>query len=309
MTACVLVLCALTAPPSAAPGGLMPPEVKPLLKVLEDRRLVEHRVRRFHKLRQEMYVWAWEHAKALQGRGEQELAEWRLEQGERHLELIKVAYVAALDRYPDSAPLLNGYGEYLYDLAGEIPEAVMSWQQATALDEDYAAPFHNLGIHYVMEGETEFALNAFEKALDLAPNDPNILYTVTQFYFQNASVVGQRYEWKPGKVYKEAMKLSKRAAEAAPDDYELVMDYARNFYGAEHFGADADWADAAEAWQAARKAAREETQRFFTWVNEGRAWAKAGRREEANRCLDQARALIPEHPSLDELVADIGAIR
>ena len=53
-------------------------------------------------------------------------------------------------------------------------EAEYRWKRATEIDSTYAAAWNNLGIAYEQNGRFEEALDAYEIALDLEPNNVNI---------------------------------------------------------------------------------------------------------------------------------------
>src|SRR4249919_2578245 len=53
-------------------------------------------------------------------------------------------------------------------------EAIYRWEKAVELDPSYAAAFNDLAIAYEHEGQLDKARKAYEKAIDLAPNSPEI---------------------------------------------------------------------------------------------------------------------------------------
>jgi Tfp pilus assembly protein PilF len=53
-------------------------------------------------------------------------------------------------------------------------EAIYRWEQAVKLDPTYAAAFNDLAIGYEHVGEFEKALKAYEKALELEPDNIQI---------------------------------------------------------------------------------------------------------------------------------------
>lgn len=53
-------------------------------------------------------------------------------------------------------------------------EAIYRWEKATMLDPTYASAFNNLAIGYEHEGQMDKALQAYERAIGLAPNDQQI---------------------------------------------------------------------------------------------------------------------------------------
>jgi Tfp pilus assembly protein PilF len=53
-------------------------------------------------------------------------------------------------------------------------EAIYRWERATQLDPTYAAAFNNLAVAYEHEGQLEKARGAYEKAIELEPNNTMI---------------------------------------------------------------------------------------------------------------------------------------
>jgi Flp pilus assembly protein TadD len=50
-------------------------------------------------------------------------------------------------------------------------EAIYRWEKATEIDPTYAAAFNDLAIAYEHEGQVAKARNAYDKALELDPNN------------------------------------------------------------------------------------------------------------------------------------------
>lgn len=50
-------------------------------------------------------------------------------------------------------------------------EAIFRWERATKIDPTYAAAYNNLAIAYEHEGDLDKARAAYEKALELEPNN------------------------------------------------------------------------------------------------------------------------------------------
>jgi Flp pilus assembly protein TadD len=53
-------------------------------------------------------------------------------------------------------------------------EAAYRWERATQIDPTYGAAFNNLAIAYEQQGDFEKARNAYEKAVELEPNNTMI---------------------------------------------------------------------------------------------------------------------------------------
>ncbi len=53
-------------------------------------------------------------------------------------------------------------------------EAIYRWEKAIELDPTYAAAYNDLAIAYEHEGQLDKARKAYEKAIELAPNNAQI---------------------------------------------------------------------------------------------------------------------------------------
>jgi Flp pilus assembly protein TadD len=53
-------------------------------------------------------------------------------------------------------------------------EAIYRWQKATELDPTYVAAYNDLAIAYEHEGQLDKARKAYEKALELDPNNSQV---------------------------------------------------------------------------------------------------------------------------------------
>jgi Tfp pilus assembly protein PilF len=53
-------------------------------------------------------------------------------------------------------------------------EAIYRWEKATQIDPTYAAAFNDLAIAYEHEGQLDKARKAYERALELEPNNSQI---------------------------------------------------------------------------------------------------------------------------------------
>lgn len=209
---------------------------------------------------------------------------------------------ASLRAYAEDARVRNFRGNILYDNFGKQVEGVKEWHTAISLDSDYSHPYNNLGMHYFHVGRYPLGFQNMDRALELEPKNPDFLFNMAQNYLIFGPEVEKHRGWSKKKVYKEAMKLSERAVKQAPDDYQLLEDYAVNFLAAENFGVKADWKDAAKAWQAARAHAPDEVKVFYTWLNEGRAWKRSGKHKEALKCFEEAQKIIPDNEVVKRLI-------
>jgi tetratricopeptide (TPR) repeat protein len=297
--ALAIMVCALNAP------GVLPEELQGLGEISDEKEFVTA-LRDFDRLQVELMDWDLVMARESGERGEKDLVEARKAQATQRLELVDAAYKEAVRRYPNNARVRNWYGEFRYDQAGDPTTALMSWKMATKLDPDLGAPFSNLGLHYCHTGDHTKCVGLVEQAVEKEPDNPDFLFNLTQLYFIHTARTAQAHGWKEKRVYTEAMKLSRRATELDPEDYDLLQDYAVNFFAAERFGITADWDKAAEAWQRAREKARNSDEKFYTWLNEGRVWSRKPDPVRAESCLRAALEIRPSSVAqklLDQLVS------
>jgi len=272
----------------------LPPELAFIADVISDEEEAVEAVRRFDAAQIALSDWDMETAQELGTKGEVDDADARVGSSRRRIELIDLAYREILDRYPENARALTYHGELLYDYLGDQATAIKNWRMASSFDETLSTPHNNLGLHYNHTGNYQMGLRELDRALELDEDHADYHFNIAQIYLINGPQVEKIRRWDKKKIYREAMKHSKLAAELAPDDYHLQQDYAVNFFAAKNFGVDADWNKAAEAWAAARANARDSVEEFYTWLNEARVWIEHEDPAQAEPCLMKALSLAPD---------------
>ncbi len=274
-----------------------------LREVLDDPKRAWQALRHYDELQTMAVDWDVALAERHRQEGDAELADSILDRARGRLENLDDAYSLFLRKYPNHARALNYHGELLYDRLGQQAGGIRAWKLATQVDEAYSIPFNNLAIHYSHVGDYDMSIRHFEQALALDPDNPDYLYNFTQIMLIHAPAIMKHYEWEKPKVYEQAMEMSRRAAELKPTDYDLLSDYATNFYAAENFGVEANWHEAAQAWARAREYAGRPDREFNTWLNEARAYIRLDNREQAIRCLEEALRIVPDSDVAKRLLA------
>jgi Flp pilus assembly protein TadD len=86
------------------------------------------------------------------------------------------ATVAASPSFADAKSDAKTQVEFGINVAqrGLWREAIYRWQKATELDPTYAAAFNDLAIAYEHEGQLDKARKAYEKAIELDPNNTQV---------------------------------------------------------------------------------------------------------------------------------------
>lgn len=294
MQKCQFILVLLFFCAATASAQIKKHDFDPVLQHMENREKFIDAVRAYD--RAQGYLVKADHliADFYKKEGNMNMAQAKIKKANERIENVKSLYEIALGRYTDSAILHNYYGELLYDNYGNVTGALLEWNKALSYDSKLSQAYNNLGLHELHNGNYASGLRNLEQALELEPENPDYLFNLTQTYLIHGPQISEIKGMDKAKVYKQAMKMSEKAAKIAADEYELLQDYAVNFFAGENFEVEVDWKDAAKAWQSAREIARTSDERFYTWLNEARAWIKINHTAEAKRCLNEALAIRPE---------------
>src|SRR5438309_7060017 len=86
------------------------------------------------------------------------------------------AVIAAVPAWADTRSNAREQVEFGINVAqrGLWREAIYRWEKAVELDPTYAAAYNDLAIAYEHEGQLDKARKAYDKALELAPNNAQI---------------------------------------------------------------------------------------------------------------------------------------
>ena len=86
------------------------------------------------------------------------------------------ATVTASPSFADAKSEAKSQVEFGINVAqrGLWREAIYRWQKATELDPTYAAAYNDLAIAFEHEGQLDKARKAYEKALELDPNNTQV---------------------------------------------------------------------------------------------------------------------------------------
>jgi type IV pilus assembly protein PilF len=90
--------------------------------------------------------------------------------------LTSITLVSALPAFADARTDAKAQVEFGINVAqrGLWREAIYRWEKATELDPTYAAAFNDLAIAYEHEGQLDKARKAYEKAIELDPNNTQV---------------------------------------------------------------------------------------------------------------------------------------
>lgn len=288
--------------PLGAIAADLPDEIRHL-ETIEDETAAVDAMRNFQLLQDALVEWDIELAAQYAEGEDQALADAKAEDIRRRLKAVEAGWRYLLGRYPENPRVNNYYGEYLYDHTREKSAAVRHWLQAIAVDRDFSPAHNNLGVHYLHNGSIRLGLQHLHTAVELDPDHPDYLFNITQAYLNYRRDVQRWYNKDLKEVYNAAMKFSRHAAEMAPKDYEIVQDYATNFYAAENFGVKPDWKTAAIAWETAIQVAPDTVRRFYATLNKARVLIRMEKWAEAAALLERSLELQPDSEMAAGLLA------
>jgi type IV pilus assembly protein PilF len=90
--------------------------------------------------------------------------------------VASLAVVSATPLFADARSDAKAQVEFGISVAqrGLWREAIYRWEKATELDPTYVAAFNDLAIAYEHEGQLDKARKAYEKAIELEPNNTQV---------------------------------------------------------------------------------------------------------------------------------------
>ena len=90
--------------------------------------------------------------------------------------VASAAVLAASPSFADAKKDAKSQVEFGISVAqrGLWREAIYRWEKATQIDPSYAAAYNDLAIGYEHEGQLDKARKAYEKALELDPNNSQV---------------------------------------------------------------------------------------------------------------------------------------
>jgi len=256
----------------------------------------------YDDLQRKLIQWDLDLIGRYEGRGEQELAEEKLESAGRRVEEILRKYVLFLGKYPENAAGHNYYGEALADLKNDQEQAVQEWLKAIKLDPRLPDPHNNMGIYYGHFGEPAKAIDEFRKAIELDPSVAEFHFDLALAYHNFRHVATSKLGWTLPRLFEEILKESRTARKLKPQDLEIAADYARTFFSSEDFRVVPDWPEALSAWQYCLALTEDPTERFNILLNLGRVMLRMDRKKEAREYLSQALSIRPDSAVAKKLI-------
>lgn len=195
---------------------------------------------------------------------------------------LEKLYHTFLEHYPTDADGYTIYGSFLDDV-GREKEAKVQWEKALELAPDDPAIWNNLANYYGHNGPVKKAFEFYEKAISLQPGESlyHHNYATTVFLFRKDA----REYWgiEEQDVFDKAFELYGEAMKRAPLDFTLASDVAQSYYGVRPFR----HADAIQAWTHALTLAADEVQRQGVYLHLARSEGLGGGYDRGRAWLEK----------------------
>jgi tetratricopeptide (TPR) repeat protein len=295
----VLICCSF---PVVAQRNL-PQNAEHLRDYLNDESGMVNAARQYQLQQMNLAQWDYEIGKSNEGSSDTGLKDSPGEMMEKRNTAIRLVWEYTLSVFPNNARAMNYFGEYWYDLGGNMNTAILLWTRAIAVDRNMSFAHNNLGLHHFHTGNVLTGLMHIDKAVELDPKNPDFLFNITQMYLNHFPEIMKIKKLNKKSLYRASMKYSENATRYAPDDFALAQDYAVNFYAGENFDVDVNWDKAIVAWQSTLALAKSDEHRFYSLLNEGRCWLKVNNNAKAKELFEAALVMRPDSIAVQDLVA------
>ncbi len=200
---------------------------------------------------------------------------------EQRFAVVRKAYEDFVQQHPDHVRARLAYGSFLYETKDE-DEGVAQWEKARQLDPKNPAAWNNLANHYGHRGPVEKAFEYYQRAIDLAPDEPVYLQNLatTTYLFRKDAMA--YYKITEKQVFDRALELYRKAVKLDPDNFPLATDYAQSYYGIKPLRTE----EALAAWNYALKIANDDFERQGVYVHLARVELNSGLFDQAQKHLD-----------------------
>ena len=178
-----------------------------------------------------------------------------------------------------SAPRL-AYGSFLHQ-AGDPEGALAQWEKASQLAPNNPAVWNNLGDYYE-ESNVKKAFEYYSKAIALDPSQSLYYHNLAVAVYMFRTEAEDYWKISEQEVFDKSLALYQKAMKLSPDDFILASDYAECFYGIRPLRLEEGLA----AWNQCLKIAHDEVEREGVCIHLARIQLALNHFDESQRALD-----------------------
>lgn len=189
---------------------------------------------------------------------------------------VRDAYNKFLTEHPKHSEARLAYASFLAEISEE-EEAVVQMERAREDDPKNPAAWNNLANHYGHRGPVKRAFGYYEKAMELAPDEPVYKqnFATTLYLFRKDAQ--EFYRISEQQVFDRALDLYQQAMKLDPTNLVLAVDYAQTYYGIKPMRTN----DALAAWKHALKLAKNTDEEQGIFLHLARVELNTGNWNEA----------------------------
>jgi tetratricopeptide (TPR) repeat protein len=145
------------------------------------------------------------------------------------LDAVKTDYGRFLQHHPDYVRALLAYGSFL-NQSGDAEGGLAQWEKAGQLAPDNPAVWNNLA-NYYEEHNVKKALEYYSKAIRLDPGQSVYYHNLAVCVYLFRADAEEYWQISEQETFDLSLKLYRKAMKLDPDNFILASDYAQCFYG------------------------------------------------------------------------------
>lgn len=206
------------------------------------------------------------------------------------LRKVRQAYEEFLRQYPANVKARLAFGSFLNGI-NETEEAQAQWEKARDLAPENPASWNNLGNAWGKLGKPLKAFRHYTHAIKLAPNEPVYTRNLASMIYVHQEEAAGYFALSQADAVDKAIGLFRRAREHDPKNFALASDMAMAFYGTQPFRMD----EALKAWETALALARPGLEKEGVQIHLTRIHLAAGHKDRAREALEKINheSLLP----------------
>ena len=197
------------------------------------------------------------------------------------LEGVKRDYEDFIARHSDYVRARLAYGSFLHQ-AGEPEQALAQWEKASQLAPNNPAVWNNLADYYE-ESNVKKALEYYSKAIALDPTQSLYYHNLAVAVYMFRTDAEDYFKLSEQEVFDKALSLYQKAMKLDPDNFILATDYAECYYGIRPYRLEEGLA----AWNQCLRIAHDEVEREGVYLHLARMHLAMNHFVESQHALDQ----------------------
>jgi tetratricopeptide (TPR) repeat protein len=196
------------------------------------------------------------------------------------LDAVKKDYEDFLRHHSDYVRARLAYGSFL-NQSGDPEGALAQWEKAAQLAPNNPAVWNNLGNYYA-ENNVRKAFEYYSKAITLDSGQSLYYHNLAVCVFMFRSDAEEYWKITEPEVFDLALALYQKAMKLDPDNFILASDYAECFYGIRPLRLE----EGVAAWNQCLKIAHDEVEREGVYIHLARIELALNHFDESQRALD-----------------------